>query len=109
MSKVIQQPQLFYFLVTGTLYVQIPRPDEHAEAYDVAVPTLNVVVTTDKPFFGMQCMADAHNGLQMRYREESGDASGSIDNIVINSVFPMGLMTREEYQWRKSADKAEGV
>ena len=98
MSKLTEQ---FYFLITGTLYVRIPRTDEHEEAYDVAVPTLNVVARTDNPFFGMQAMADANNGLQIRYRTESGDQVGVVENIVINSVFPMGLMTEEQYNWRK--------
>ena len=110
MSKAIQQPQLtsyFYFLVTGTVYVCIPRTDEHEEAYDVAVPTLNVVIKTDKPCFGSQAMADSTTALQIRYRTESKDEIGIVENVVINSVFPMGLMTEEEYNWRKPA--VEGV
>lgn len=108
MPKTTQAPQLFYFLVTGTLCINFP-PEEGSDDEAYVTPTLNVVVTTDKPFFGMQCMADAHSGLQMRYRKESGDAVGSVVNIVINNVFPMGLMTQEEYEWRKPAEKAQGV
>lgn len=104
MSKLTEQ---FYFLITGTLYVRIPRTDEHEEAYDVAVPTLNVVIRTDNPFFGMQAMADANNGLQIRYRTDSKDEIGIIENVVLNSVFPMGLMTEEEYAQRRPAP--EGV
>ena len=112
MSKAIQQPKLpsfFYFLITGTLYVRIPNPDMPEETQDIAVPTLNVVIKTEMPYFGMQAMADANNGLQIRYRTESGDRVGVVENIVINSVFPMGLMTEEQYNWRAEAEKAEGV
>ena len=109
MSKLTQQPQLpsyFYFLVTGTLCISLPS-EENPEEASLVIPTLNVVVKTDKPFFGVQAMADANTGLQVRYRTESGDEKGVVANIVINSVFPMGLMTEEEYNWRKPA--AEGV
>lgn len=113
MSKAIQQPQLpqfFYFLVTGTLCVSMP-PEEDSEDQAFVTPTLNVVIKTEAnmPFFGMQAMADSHNALQMRYRKESGDAAGSVVNVVINSVFPMGLMTEEEYNWRKPVKADEGV
>ena len=110
MSKTIEQPKLpsfFYFLITGTLYVRIPREDEHEEAFDVAVPTLNVVIKTEMPFFGMQAIADANTGLQIRYRTDSKDETGIIENVVLNSVFPMGFMTEEEYAQRKPAP--EGV
>lgn len=110
MSKAIQQPQLpsyFYFLITGTLYVRIPRKDEHEEAFDVAVPTLNVVIKTEMPCFGMQAIADATTGLQIRYRTDSKDETGVIENVVLNSVFPMGLMTEEEYAKRKPSTEGE--
>lgn len=90
----------FYFLVTGTIYVRLPNPDD-PEAFDVAVPTLNVVVRGDHPYFGMHMMAQANTGLQVRYREESKDTTGIIDNIVLNSVFSMGEMTQEEYEYRQ--------
>ena len=109
MSKAIQQPSLpsyFYFLVTGTLCISLPS-EENPEEASMVIPTLNVVIKTDKPYFGSQALADANNGLQYRYRTESGDEKGVIANIVINSVFPMGLMTEEEYNWRKPAPEGE--
>lgn len=114
MSKAIQQPQLpsyFYFLITGTLCIRQPKPEEAEAGQEESVlfPTLNVVVKTEKPYFGMQAMADATNGLQFRYRSESKDTTSMVENVVLNSVFPMGLMTEEEYAWRTQADKAEGV
>lgn len=110
MSKAIEQPKLpsfFYFLITGTLYVRIPNPDMPEETQDIAVPTLNVVIKTEMPYFGKQAIADANTGLQIRYRTDSKDEIGIIENVVLNSVFPMGFMTEEEYAKRKPAP--EGV
>ena len=102
--------KLHYFLVTGTLYVRLPNPTpEDPNHFDVAVPTLNVVVRNDKPHFGMHMMAQANTGLQVRYREESKDETGIVDNIVLNSVFSMGYMTQEEYEYRPAPTAQNAV
>ena len=113
MTKQIEKPNqvsMFYFLVTGTLYLKTPVEPvvEDEPPFRMDAITLNVVITTPDPVFGHQALADANNGLQFRYRKDSGDVTGEVINILLNNVFPMGYMTKEQYEWRRPATEQQG-
>ena len=87
-----------YFLVTGLVTVAVQF--EEGAPTEIAEPMLNTVVHNEFREFGLQLLAQSTTGLQMAYREKTGDTTGEILNVVISSVFYMGHMTREQYKRR---------
>ena len=95
----------YYFLVTGIVYVQMTNP-ENPEDYGVMPAPIHCTVFSEtSPNFGMQMFKQAHTAMQLQYRHKTGDADGTILDVVFNTISPLGYMTPEEFMHVEAPDK----
>lgn len=95
-----------HFLVHGIITVQHVDP-ENPEVVEGYMPHLNTLITHHRQEFTMDALAKAHTGLQMRYRQLSGDEKGVVADIIVCNINYLGYMTPEDFQHRTGASTTD--
>lgn len=97
--------KIHYFLVSGTVYVQMANPDDPEDYGVMPVPVHCTVFSALSRNFGVQMLKQSHTALQMQYRHKTNDHQGVVLDVVFNAVSYLGEMTPEEFSHTEAPDK----